>query len=99
MGYVIAFFQKNPKAKAQAEAVFSLEADGIVWVTTARGKQQLKSASLVADNNHVLLADSDQFLREMARQSLPSCYSYEYTENTDRVAEYLDLILGTRQPI
>jgi hypothetical protein len=92
-GFALAFFQKNPKVKPKIQAILSLESDGRIYVQTAGMKRPYASASLVTPDGHPLLADSLNYLKELARQSKLSQITYEYTENTDRVAEYNDLLM------
>jgi len=93
-GYCLAFYQKNPKVKPKIQAILSLESDGKIYVQTATTKRPFTSASLVTPDGHPMLADSLNFLKELARQSKLSQVSYEYTTNLDRVAEYIDLLLA-----
>ena len=90
-GYTLAFFQKNPKAKPTIQAILSFENDRI-WVQTSRAKIPYKSASLVSDGMPIL-ANSLNYLKELSRQTRLSQITYEYTENIDRVSEYMDLLV------
>ena len=92
-GYALAFFQKNPKAKPTILAILSLESDERIWVQTATAKRPMKSASLVTPDGMPILATNLNYLKELARQSKLSQISYEYTENLDRVSEYMDLLI------
>jgi len=96
-GYALAFFQKNPKSKPTIQAILSLEADGRIYVQTTTSKRPYKSASLVTPDGMPLLADSLNYLKELARQSKLSQITYEYSENLDRVSEYMDLLVQTPQ--
>ena len=92
-GFALAFFQKNPKTKGKIQAILSLEADGRIYVQTALTKRPYASASLVTPDGAPILADSLNYLKELARQSKMSQISYEYTENVDRVQEYMELLV------
>lgn len=91
-GFALAFFQKNPKAKPTIQAILSCE-NSKIFVQTKDSKRPYKSASLVTPDGVPLLADSTNYLKELARQSKLSQITYEYTENTDRAAEYMELLL------
>ena len=95
-GFALAFFQKNPKTKGKIQAILSLEADGKIYVQTAVAKRPYASASLVTPDGAPILADSLNYLKELARQSKMSQVSYEYTENVDRVAEYNELLMQNK---
>jgi len=95
-GYCLAFFQKNPKVKVKILGILSLESDGRIWVQTATTKKPYKSASLVTPDGVPLLADSINYLKELARQSKLSQITYEYTENLDRVSEYMELLVQNK---
>ncbi len=92
-GFALAFYQKNPKQKPKIQAILSLESDGKIYVQTSTVKRPFASASLVTSDGHPLLADSLNFLKELARQSKMSQISYEYSTNVDRVQEYQDLLM------
>jgi len=91
-GFCLAFMQKNPKVKPKIQAILSFE-NGIIYVQTATTKRPLTSASLVTPDGVPLLANSLNYLKELARQSKMSQISYEYTSNIDRVSEYSDLLM------
>ena len=91
-GWCLAFMQRNPKTKGKIQAIYSFEG-GMIYVQTALSKRPLTSASLVTPDGHPLLADSLNYLKELARQSKMSQISYEYTENIDRVQEYSELLM------
>lgn len=91
-GYCLAFIQRNPKTKPKIQAILSFE-NGVIYVQTATMKRPYASASLVTPDGMPLLANSLNYLKELARQSKMSQISYEYTENLDRVQEYMDLLM------
>jgi hypothetical protein len=89
----LAFFQKNPKTKPVIKGILELGPDQKIYLQTSNNRRPYR-ASLVTPDGHVLLADSEEFLRELARQSKLSQITYEYTEDTDRIEEYRSLLMS-----
>jgi hypothetical protein len=89
----LAFYQKNPKTKPVIKGILELGNDARVYLQTSSTRRPYK-ASLVTPDGHVLLADSEEFLRELARQSKLSQITYEYTEDTDTIEEYRSLLMS-----
>jgi len=92
MSATLVFFQKNPKVKPVIKAVLQLNGDKIL-ATTATSVRPYR-ASLVTPEGHVLLANSEEFLKELGRQSKLSQVTYEYAEDVDKIAEYFALLQG-----
>jgi hypothetical protein len=93
-GYCLSFYQRNPRAKPTIQAILSCE-NAEIFVQMKDSKRKYKSASLVTPDGHPILANSLNYLKELSRQSTLSQITYEYTENIDRVKEYLELLLQT----
>jgi len=93
-GFALAFYQRNPRAKPTIQAILSCE-NAKIFVQTKTTKRPYKSASLVTSDGVPILADCLNYLKELSRQSSLSQITYEYTENIDRVKEYLELLMQT----
>ena len=89
----LAFYQRNPKTKLNIKGVLELETDGKIYVQTAMSHRPYK-ASLVTAEGHVLLANSEEFLKELSRQAKLSQLTFEYTEDYDKVLEYKTVLLA-----
>jgi hypothetical protein len=87
----IVFFQKNPKASLTTKGILELDADGKIYFQTALGRRIYKS-SLVTFDGHVLLADSEEFLKELSQQSKLSQITYMYTTDINKLEEYRSLL-------
>jgi hypothetical protein len=88
---LLMFFQKNPKTKPVIKGILELGPDQKIYLQTATARRPYK-ASLVTTDGHVLLADSEEFLKELSRQSKLSQITGEYVEDTDKIEEYRALL-------
>lgn len=88
--YCFAFFQENPKAKPKIIGILELQDNRIV-VITKTGIKPYK-ASLVTQSGNVLISNSEEFLRELARQSKMSQITYEFSNDFDKAEEYKILL-------
>ena len=89
---VLTFMQKTPKTKPKIIGILELGADNRVMVLTNKGSRPYK-ASLVTSEGHPITAFSEEFLKELSRQSKLSQVTYEYTEDVDKVEEYRALLM------
>ena len=87
----LAFYQKNPSSKPKIKAILQLIDNNIYSQTVDR--RRVYRTSLVTPEGFVLMADSSEFLKELARQSKLSQITYEYNEDEDRIAEYMNLLI------
>lgn len=89
----LAFYQRNPKTKPTIKGVLELETDGKIYVQTTTSRRPYK-ASLVTPDGHVLLANSEEFLKELSRQAKLSQFTFEYSEDYDKILEYKTVLLA-----
>lgn len=94
MSAVLAFLQRNPKTKPVIQAILEIGPDNRVYAQTKTARRPY-TATLVTPDGHVLLSDSEEFLRELSRQSKLSQVSYEYTEDMDKIEEYRALLISS----
>ena len=93
MAYLLVFFQKNPKTRSKIIGILFIGEDGNIYCDNGT-TQRVYEASLVTPENHVLVSKSEEFLKELARQSKVSQITYLYTDNVDLVQEWWDLLRG-----
>jgi hypothetical protein len=84
--YCFAFFQKNPKSKPKIIGVLELINEKIIMFTK-NGEKPYK-ASLVTQNGHILMSNSVEFLKELAKQSKISQITYEFSEDFGKAEVY-----------
>jgi hypothetical protein len=88
--YCFVFFQKIPKNKPKIVGILELLDEKIVMITK-NGIKPYK-ASLVTSNGHILMSNSVEFLKELARQSKLSQITYEFSEDFDKAEEYKKIL-------
>ena len=90
MGWCLAFFQRNPKAKSECIGIYEV-VDNQVYVQT-KTQRRLYSATEVTNDGHVILSNGEAFLKELQRSDKSPQITYLYTEDEDLVAEYKQLL-------
>lgn len=88
-GYLLAFYQENPRNVLKIKAILSCDADGKIMVQSLGGKKLYKGNLLYGKDNMPVVPNGDIYLKLLGQTSSLSQITFLYTEDLDVVAEHL----------
>lgn len=92
VAWCFVYFQYTPNDKAELKGILTIEEEKIYFVNE-KEKKELKSNALLTETaEEILPTRPTAYLKQLSLQSSISQITYEYTEDFNRVSEYLSAL-------